>query len=147
MLVTLGGTSIQSPAAQTIGAEVYIHSSTMIPPADPVRTPAELATPVFASFLVQTTARSHGISPSDVATARTELSPTNPLSAVLKCSLAPFSRQDSCTGATMSGSVAADSAQAPGSIRCVSMPRWQSAVTISRPSGDASMTTDRKSVV
>ena len=141
MSVTLCGTSMQSPAAHTIGAEVYIRSSTMIPPADPVRTPAARARPVLASFLVQTTARSHGISPADVATALIDFSPRNPLSVVLKWSLAPFSCQDSCTGAMMSGSVAADSAHAPSSIRCVSMPRWHSAVTISRPSGLASTTT------
>ena len=84
MSVTLCGTSMQSPAAQTFGAEVYMCSSTMIPPADPIRTPAARARLVLASFLVQTTARSHGISPAEVATARTEPSPIKPVSVVLK---------------------------------------------------------------
>jgi len=121
--VTLCGISVQSPAAQTSAAEVCIRSSTMTPPAEPVRIPAAAATAVLASFLVQTTARSHGMSPSEVCTARTVPCPAKPVSVVLKCSLAPFSCQESCTGAMMSGSVATDSAQAPGSTRCVSMPR------------------------
>src|SRR5438067_1929869 len=69
--VTLCGISVQSPAAQTSAAEVCIRSSTMTPLAEPVRIPAAVATAVLASFLVQTTARSHGMSPSEVCTART----------------------------------------------------------------------------
>src|SRR5262249_56919687 len=99
MLVTLCGTSMQSPAAQTIGAEVYIHSSTMIPPADPIRTPAVLARRGFATFFVQTTARSHGISPADVATARPELSPPKPFNTPVEGTLGPLSLQSSCTPA------------------------------------------------
>ena len=87
MFVTLCGISMQSPAAQTPGAEVCIRSSTMSPLAEPTRSPAALARSVFASFLVQTTARSQGISPAEVATARTVPSPTKPSSVVLKCSL------------------------------------------------------------
>ena len=85
--------------------------------AEPVRIPAAAATAVLASFLVQTTARSHGMSPSEVWTARTVPCPAKPVSVVLKCSLAPFSSQESCTGAMMSGSVATDSAHGVGSIR------------------------------
>ena len=118
-----------------------MRSSTMIPSAEPIRSPAARARVVLACFLVQTTARSQAISPSEVATARTVPSPRNPVRVVPKWSSAPFSRQESWTGATMSGSVATDSAHAPGSIRWVLMPRWHSAVTISRPSGDASTTT------
>ena len=68
-------------------------------------------------------------------------SPTKASSLVLKCIFTPISAQDSSTGAAMSGSVASASAQGWWSTRWVSMPRWARAVTISRPSGDASTTT------
>ena len=47
-----------------------IRSSTMIPPVMPVLTPAAAASAVFGSLWVATTTRSAGISPPEVATAR-----------------------------------------------------------------------------
>ena len=55
--------------------------------------------------------------------------------------MTPSSRHDSSTGAMMSGSAISDIGHGLGSTRWVSMPRWASAVTISTPSGDASITT------
>ena len=95
MLVTLCGTSMQSPAAQTPGVVVRMPSSTMTPPADPILMPAARARVVLACFFVHTTARSQAISPSEVETERTEPSPLKAVSDVLKCSCAPIWRHDS----------------------------------------------------
>ena len=136
------GISVASPAAHTSGAEVVIRSSTMIPPVEPILIPAASARALFGVLCVEITTRSAAISPPEVLTARTlPPSPRNSSKVVLKCRCTPSSRQDSSTGAMMSGSAIIDNAYGFGSIRCVSTPRCASAVTISNPSGPASTTT------
>ena len=100
------GISHASPAAQTAGAEVFIRSSTMIPPVEPSLSPAAFASRLLGVLCVATTTSSAGISPSEVCTARTApfSSPRNASSVVLKCMCTPSSVHDSWTGAMMSGS-------------------------------------------
>ena len=134
---------MQSPAAHTPLTDVAIDSSTMKPPALPTDRPAAAPSSVLGSLCVATTSSWQAISPSEVRTARTApfSSPRISSSLLLKCRVAPISRHESSTGATMSGSVAMDSVHGLGSTRWVSMLRWHSAVTISSPSGPASSTT------
>src|SRR6266702_1324186 len=131
------GISVQAPAAKTPGADVAMRSSTITPPVEPIFKPAAAASALLGSLWVHTTARSAGISPSEVCTARRWPSPRNASSVVLKCALTPSSRQDSSTGSMMSGSAISDIGHGPGSTRCVSIPRCAKAVVISTPSGDA----------
>ena len=121
-------------------------SSTMIPPVEPSLIPACAARRLLGSFFAPITTMSTGISPSEVLTAWTRSVPRNALICVFKWMCTPISRQDSSTGAMMSGSAISAMAHGCGSTRCVSMPRCARAVAISTPIGWASAMTARFTV-